>query len=468
MKNFEHIFSGNRHILIVIGVIFLAYGSRIFSLTIGIDTEVLINEPDTPYNWLIIGRPGGVLLRWILELGKFTPFYASCLAAIFLLISYIIWNNLFTKYLLLSNLKASVFWLLFIIHPIWEEQMYFELQLVQISAGLALLGIVMNGCFVCATKRYFHLLIPVILGTIFVFSIYQSFVILFITFSCLLFLLYYKDSEIAGVTIWQYCLIIISIFLISYIAYSIIVKIWFSSSDYLTSQVQWGILNPRKCIDNIFRHMVSIVRGDGIFFSLAYAFSATATMVAATMKFVLFRKNSKFDIRLLAVILFEASPFLLTIYMGDAPLIRTQWALPFVIAGNFILLLEWCPKTFHLFLMLSVLIVGGQHFYTVNRLEYTDKIRYQNDVQISNMIIHDIEKLNIGNKPVAFIGNRAFNIPASGCRGEIIGFSFFDFDMISEPRYYVRSYRIVGFMNAIGIDIQCIYTDDIISERHIA
>ena len=59
MKNFEHIFSGNRHILIVIGVIFLAYGSRIFSLTIGIDTEVLINEPDTPYNWLIIGRPGG-------------------------------------------------------------------------------------------------------------------------------------------------------------------------------------------------------------------------------------------------------------------------------------------------------------------------------------------------------------------------------------------------------------------------
>ncbi len=42
---------------------FLAYGSKLFSLTMGIDTEALTINPETPYNWLSIGRQRGVFKK---------------------------------------------------------------------------------------------------------------------------------------------------------------------------------------------------------------------------------------------------------------------------------------------------------------------------------------------------------------------------------------------------------------------
>lgn len=111
---------------------------------------------------------------------------------------------------------------------------------------------------------------------------------------------------------------------------------------------------------------------------------------------------------------------------------------------------------------------GGRQFYTVNRLEYTDRLRYQSDVELSNRVIHDIEKLGLQNKPAAFIGNRTFRIPASGARGETIGLSFFDYDMVPEPHYYFSSSRIVSFMNAIGINLQCVPPEQIGAARQIA
>lgn len=49
--------------------------------------------------------------------------------------SYLVWRHLFINHLSVSEWQAGAFWLLFMIHPIWEEQVYFELQLVQISGA---------------------------------------------------------------------------------------------------------------------------------------------------------------------------------------------------------------------------------------------------------------------------------------------------------------------------------------------
>ena len=454
---------------IVIVSIFLAYGGRLFSLTIGIDTEILINNPYTPYNWLTIGRQGGYFLRKFLEFGTFSPFYAASLSAFFLLIAYCIWHNLLSKYLHLVEWHICIFWLLFIIHPIWEEQAYFELQLIQISLGIALLGVIITNCFICATQKKYWLLTPTLLGAILLFSIYQSFVILFIAASCLVFLLYCTNNEKQS-AILSYCIIFISIFLISYAVNTIVTQLWFGSSDYLTSQIQWGKLDFSLCVNNIFNHILQVITGSNIFFTLGYAFSAVFIIGITVIQLFSSSNNENKILYLLALFLFEFSPFLLTIYMGMAPLIRTQWALPFVIAGNFVLILE-CIKKYKkssIFFAILALFFCIQHFFTVSRLEYTDHLRYQNDIELSNIIGYEIEKINPMNKPVAFIGNRPFNIPASGVRGEIIGISFFDFDMISEPHYYVSSTRIVAFMNAIGIDMTCISPEYIIEAREFA
>ena len=165
-------------------------------------------------------------------------------------------------------------------------------------------------------------------------------------------------------------------------------------------------------------------------------------------------RDKKFQtLYLLAAFLFELSPFLLTIYVGTAPPIRSQLVIPFVIAGNFLLLLELRPKGLYRFFAIAALIFGAHQLFVVNRLTYTDQVRYQSDVETAYQVIHDIEKINSSNKPVAFIGTKTFHIPAAGCRGEIIGISFFEYDMPIEPHYFGSSTRIVQFMQSIGINI---------------
>lgn len=350
--------------------------------------------------------------------------------------SYLVWRHLFINHLSVSEWQAGAFWLLFMIHPIWEEQVYFELQLVQISAGLVLLGLIMNGCFICAVRKQTSLLIPAVLGGALLFSIYQAFVMLFIA--------------------------------AAYLINGMITRLWFVSSDYLTSQINWGTLGFEACVNNIFAHIKDVVTGNGLFFSIGYSFTAVFVCIAAIVRLVTCGNKKLNLLYLSAIALFEIAPFLLTIYMGKIPLVRTQWALPFVIAGNFILLFQWCPQRIRLLFAAAALILGWRQFYTVNRLEYTDRLRYQSDVELSNRVIHDIEKLGLQNKPAAFIGNRTFRIPASGVRGETIGLSFFDYDMVPEPHYYFSSSRIVSFMNAIGINLQCAPPEQIGAARQIA
>ena len=385
--------------------------------------------------------------------------------------SYLVWRHLFINHLSVSEWQAGAFWLLFMIHPIWEEQVYFELQLVQISAGLVLLGLIMNGCFICAVRKQTSLLIPSVLGGALLFSIYQAFVMLFIAAACLIFLLYYKNAKddlVRAADVLRYCGVYIAVFLAAYLINGMITRLWFVSSDYLTSQINWGTLGFEACVNNIFAHIKDVVTGNGLFFSIGYSFTAVFVCIAAIVRLVTCG-NKKFNLLYLsAIALFEIAPFLLTIYMGKIPLVRTQWALPFVIAGNFILLFQWCPQRIRLLFAAAALILGWRQFYTVNRLEYTDRLRYQSDVELSNRVIHDIEKLGLQNKPAAFIGNRTFRIPASGARGETIGLSFFDYDMVPEPHYYFSSSRIVSFMNAIGINLQCVPPEQIGAARQIA
>ena len=445
----------------------LAYGGRLFSNTIGIDTEVLVNDPQTAYNWLIIGRFGGFALRKFLEFGLFSPYYAAGLSALFLVCAYWIWRGLIVKYLSLPEWCAGAFWLLFVVHPIWEEQAYFELQLVQITFGLAIIGVTLWGCLAGATERCTWRIIPIIIGLILCFSIYQSFVILFIAASCFLFLQYYRDGE--KTNIYRFCIFFVSVFLISYLVYSVISKIWFSSSTYLTSQILWQEDNIIGCIKNILLHIESVVLGHNIFFTIGYFFSLVLLAVQIIIR-CSSRHNFKLNITtILAFFLLEISPFLLTIYLGGQPLIRTQWALPLVISANFILFFSYCTyKKIKYVVIGFAIILGMQQLHTVCRLEYTDQLRYQHDVQVASMLSHDLEENGLKDKPVAFIGNLPFNIPPSGIRGEIIGISFFDFDMVSDPHYYMSSVRIVGFMNAIGEEITCVQPENILYARRLA
>lgn len=66
--------------------ILVCHGSRLFSDVISIDTEIVMTEAEWEYqNWMEIGRPSLVFLKWIAGLLRYNPYLVSALTLLFLL-----------------------------------------------------------------------------------------------------------------------------------------------------------------------------------------------------------------------------------------------------------------------------------------------------------------------------------------------------------------------------------------------
>ena len=64
----------------------ICHGSRLFSEAISIDTEIVMTEAGWEYhNWMEIGRPSLVFLKWIAGLLQYNPYLVSALTLLFLL-----------------------------------------------------------------------------------------------------------------------------------------------------------------------------------------------------------------------------------------------------------------------------------------------------------------------------------------------------------------------------------------------
>ncbi len=105
--------------------------------------------------------------------------------------------------------------------------------------------------------------------------------------------------------------------------------------------------------------MKQLLIGANLFFTPGYAFSTVILAVVMIVRYIGSRDKKFQTLYLLAAFLFELSPFLLTIYVGTAPPIRSQLVIPFVIAGNFLLLLELRPKGLYRFFAIAALIFGA-------------------------------------------------------------------------------------------------------------
>ena len=125
----------------------------------------------------------------------------------------------------------------------------------------------------------------------------------------------------------------------AYILNSIIVKLFFSSGDYLEGQTLWGKASVEQCINNIIMHIKQVLY---IYKDYIYGYGAIVLCICAVIMLVVWYKDAvKIPVwKWSAILILIVSPFMLTIYAGIALTFRSQYVLPFVIAVGFMYLIR--------------------------------------------------------------------------------------------------------------------------------
>lgn len=462
--------------------VFLVHGAKLFSNQVGIDTEDLIHLGSPFYDgWLNTGRQGLVLLKYLTGSIEYNPYFAQMMTLIMLAVSVLAFVMLWDK---ITNVTDSVNkWaslgciFLWISHPVLVEQFYFTLQGAEIGLGMLLTAVALWLVWNAQSKQLeqsnkgvrrigAYCLSGVIL--LITFSVYQIFVVLFI-FGVVTVLLLdtLQSTQEAGLPKKTVSVVIkevfpyIGVFLGAFLCNSIVTKLFFSESDYLNSQIQWGQLSFRDCVYSIAVHVRDVMTGqNSIFYHWSFGVLCAVGLIAVLG--MLKRYGAALLFYYVALL---TTPFLMTVVCADEPAVRSQLVLPAM--TGFIWYVDVCLiKSFYghakkriswqTVLLIVICVCGGIAQVQVSqRLYYTDACRYAEDEALGRALIQQLEaKIGEDEIPIVVIGSREFQGNHACVEGEIIGLSMFEHDVEEEPKYYWSTRRVIGFLHTLGYDCE--------------
>lgn len=147
----------DKYIIVNSLIICLLYSSWMFNRVPLIDTMVFINMPNYTYNWLNIGREGAVLSKLIFQQMYYNPYLASVAGYIFIIIG----GNLFGYIGYRCSKSNGFIWTLvpyMFVSPIFAEQFYFKLQILEIGWAyiLCAVSVGLNYFIIFYKKRYLY------------------------------------------------------------------------------------------------------------------------------------------------------------------------------------------------------------------------------------------------------------------------------------------------------------------------
>lgn len=433
--------------------------------SIGIDTEVMLALKDVFFDsWYSIGRFGLVWLKKIEGPLAYNIKGIGYVVIVLLLLIVYSWTKLYKSVSKQNNIQGIiVFALLFLASCIMTEQLYFKLQAVEICIGLCLIPLSAFLCFKGCKKGY-YLIFSVIIN-IFVFSLYQVMVPLFIMTVASCFYLHIMFGDGKNDSLKNNLIMILKmiiVFLISFVLNQIIVKVFFiHGEDYLGNQIMWGKVPSSVCILNIWNHIKEVMFGSQIYYAKPFSLFVLLGIVVTILEIHRLKKNEVLaagnGVLAFVVFLFvSGSIFMMTILCGTAPVVRSQLVYPFVLAFvAYIAFLFFKDVKWYVGLVwiVSLLAIFLQVKYTT-LLNTSDAVRYDNDVIIATMLSNDIDKLQNSDNtvPVIFYGAHAAELTAGCIKGDVIGYSIFEWDTDVEPCGVFNSRRVVSFMKYLGID----------------
>ena len=425
-------------------IILVAYSIKLFSYSYSIDTEIyMVQKLEMLKSWLAIHRFSLVAMKY---LTNWIPFYLPLINWLTILLFWI--SNLFAYFNLsqispkLKNKKIAIFFVSVIsTSPIFLEQFNFTLQSMEIAFFLNL--------FECSVFflikytrnfKYRYALLTLLLLTCCI-GCYQSFVSLFITMSmiidwCLI------ENQITKEKNRKYIFSTILILLISLSLYFLlgdIILSYFqlSSSGYLQSQIGWRSVTIVTCFLNILK---SAVRSYfGFLFHMPSFSVLNAFLLLFAFLLMVKQLKQKQYFKTLLILGVITSPILMSIILGNPEPIRACLSLPFTLA--FLLWITYQEKKWYRYLITVLVII---QMLTMLRFEYYDLKRYQNDVAMAQQIYEKVKEYT-HDHALVFVGSKDSSMNQKMIKGEVMGYSFFDYDGLSN--------RAVTFMESLGLHV---------------
>lgn len=458
----------------------LCYGFLVFSGTIRIDTEELLNHPGSKLGWLTIGRFGLAFLKNLLGLATHSALKSGILFFLFFWLG----GNLLTFGIYhFSGKRAYPYWIFLLLYGtsnIWSYQIYFSVQQAEVACAMFLLvaaaWLTVWACF--AAKGAARVIgaavsLPLlVLG----FGAYQALAAYYIAVCLVFFLAWLENSERSGTDagpgqerraqnrkLLRGCAGILLLFVVAYVAYRVIADTWFmATADYMEGQLGWGRYPVTDCLKNVLRTVKNVLTGIG---PRNFSFYAVGVLVTAALVLRRWRKTERtqrglrFWLRILALLGLAVSPFLMTIYMGEMLVTRAQFALPVAAAffGMYAadgISLRWCRRLCTVSVMLALAVQCGYNL----RLAYTDVQRFDSDVGKTEQLVAMLCEENGGTlptQPVIFVGYQQAEMPEWCRRTEMYGWSFYEWDY-SSAQPTGATHRIAGFVQA--------YTGNVLNE----
>ena len=458
----EYLRKSKYSILIIIGVIFFAFGGRIISQSFSIDTELYINDIGNVNRWdwwISLNRWGLVLLNNIFQIESLPIFTSNFLCVVLIILYSIGFNYLFYKYTK-DDCKEQflkyqfIFPILFVTNPIFAEQYNFILQNVSVAFTVLLIPIILliidkAGSIDNKLKKIISYLIATSL-LILSFGVYQSVILLYIVTVVVCYLLkIFKDND----NNWKYLGKQIGIFLLSAIIYFIIGKILTKGNSTSYLQMAWLTDSIIQCLKNIMVCIKAVIKCEGIFYNIGYVISLVISII-----FVLYlcvKKKIKLGV-IIAICGLLLSPFYIMIITGVDQLKRTQFNYPFVAAIILMYTVIYFSKIDKTKWLKNVLIIVScvitySQAYNTSNLFYTVDVTYKSDEEFAYNLMGNVEAKEWYNPDVEytiiFVGRHQKELKNAYLKSEVIGSSFFSFDY--EYIYGVNS-RGIAFLNILG------------------
>ena len=469
-------------LLVSLAAAVLCYGFLVFSGTIRVDTEELMNHPGSKLGWLSIGRFGLAFLKDILGLQTHHMVWSGLLFFLFFWLG----ANLLTFGIYhFSGGKSYSYWIFLLLYStsnIWSYQVYFSVQQAEVACAMLLL---VSAAFLSVqavfekmgAARIWRLLVSFVL-LVLGLGAYQALAVYYIA-ACLIFFLVGIGRE-TGIEQEQKdgrlllrCIGLVLFFACAYAAYAAIADAWFmAGADYMNAQSGWSRYPVTDCIKNVLRTAKNLLFASG---PRNFSFYPAAALFTAVWLVRIFagiygrQGGRRFVLWLLALTALLASPLFMTIYMGEMLVTRAQFALPLAAAflGMYAIdglservkretkaqeqkrtagVCVWARRLGVIFVSVVLL---GQCTYNL-RLAYTDQVRFEDDAAKTEQLLTLLAKTNGGTlptQPIAFIGYQQAELPKWCRRTEMYGWSFYEWDYDSK-RPAGATHRIVGLIQA--------------------
>lgn len=450
------------HFVLGVAVAFavvLVYARQAFSTDFHIDAEVILNHPHSIYNWNQIGRFGLIAVKFLIGNNWYNPYFEAILFLLFLwllgMCSSYFFHRINTKG---GDFVHFIFIALFLIFPTYAEQFMFRFQSFETVLAMFLVVLATRYFYMAFTEKNQWAYVLAAFLEIFSFGIYQSMVNLQICFYIAIYLFtmeVYGKAERKRLVCSE-----LAHFFISFVIYSVIVKLFFESGDYLSAQMGWLSGDLRSVVMNLLAYVKRVLLAMDIFYSVSYPVCVCAC--AAIFAGVLLHNRRMILPYIIGFGGMLASPFFLALAMGTPSPYRAQCMLPFVCAALWLFItlrLRERGAVHYVSIIVGCIILCCQTSVLM-RLFYTQDVIRDADQITATQLMARIQEIcgPEDDRPVVFIGHldakRNGSCYTKAEAASYLSYSVYEFAYIEgvpvDTPDYFNTGRILGYFETLG------------------